>query len=448
LTYAGRVWLASALYAVVYFALGTDRYATYHSGADLGLFTQTIASSFHGFSNTVEGGSHFTFHFSPILYLCAPLLWLARSPLALVAIQAVAVALAAPPLFLLARRRVPEPLAAGVAAIALLYPPLAGIAFSDFHENGFAPAATLWLLWAVDGRRWSAAAAFLALCLAIKEDQAPILAFAAAFGAVYFMRRRERAGTIFCMTAFAACTAVFASFFAIVRPLAGATNAWTPLHFYQAGLATPGAGGLSSALFGRFTYLLEAFVPLCFASFASPAILLAIPGFAELFLSRESVTYTMGQHYAAIWIGFVLAAFALGIARIYRRSPRAAANVVRASAALCTLVLIFASPTHWAHYVGLRTAHHRALDRTLASLPPRIVVGTHDELFAHLGMDPYASLGLRYSPDYALFDWTMRTSYWVERTRASLADSRGSYALVREADGIALYARRSSGGRR
>ena len=65
------------------------------------------------------------------------------------------------------------------AAIALVYPPLAGVAFSDFHENGFVPAATLWLLWAVDARRWRLACAFLAVTLAIKEDQAPILVFGA-----------------------------------------------------------------------------------------------------------------------------------------------------------------------------------------------------------------------------------------------------------------------------
>lgn len=446
MTYERRVYLASALYAVAYFALGADRYATYHSGADLGLFTQTIASSFHGFSNTVEGGSHFTFHFSPILYLCAPALWLTRSPLALTAIQAFAVALAAPPLFLLARRRVPDPLAAGIAGIALLYPPLAGIAFSDFHENGFAPAATLWLLWAVDGRRWGAAALFLAQCLAIKEDQAPILAFAGLFGLVYFRRRNDRAGVGFSAAAVGASALVFVAFFAVVRPLAGAAHAWTPLHFYDAGAVPP--GGVGPALFGRFTYLLEAFVPLCFACFASWAVVLAVPGFLELFLSRESVTYTMGQHYAAIWIGFVLAAFAVGIARIHRRSPAAAANLVRASAILCALILVFASPTHWARYTGVRTPHHARLDRTLASLPPGIDVGTHDELFAHLGLDPHASLGLRHSPAFALFDWTMATSYWVERSRAALQDPHGSYAPVLEGDGIVLYRRRPGGGAR
>jgi uncharacterized membrane protein len=73
------VWLATVAYALVYFALGWDRYATYHSGSDLGLFTQSIASAFAGFSNTTEGGNHFTFHFSPLLFVCAPLLLLTRS---------------------------------------------------------------------------------------------------------------------------------------------------------------------------------------------------------------------------------------------------------------------------------------------------------------------------------------------------------------------------------
>src|SRR5690242_14918642 len=103
MTRTHRVWFASLAYASAYFALGTDKYVTYHSGADLGLFTQSISTVFHGFLNAMEGGSHFTFHFSPILYLCAPLLLWWHSPLALIALQAFACALTAPPLFLLAR---------------------------------------------------------------------------------------------------------------------------------------------------------------------------------------------------------------------------------------------------------------------------------------------------------------------------------------------------------
>jgi uncharacterized membrane protein len=368
------------------------------------------------------------------------LLWLGRSALVLVAIQAVATALTAPPLFFIARRRVGEALAFWVAIVALLYPPLAGVAFSDFHENGFAPAATLWLLWAVDARRWLPAAIFLATCLAIKEDQAPLIGFAGVFGLVYFLRRREHAGVVFSCAAILASAAAFVAFFAIVRPLAGAAHGWEPLHFY--GASTSDHIPLGRALLGRFTYLLEAVVPLALACFFTPAVALAIPGFAEVFLSRESVTYTMGQHYAAVWIGYLLAAYALGVGSIYRRSVRAAVIVVRSSLVVCALVLAFASPTHWGHYLGPRSAHDRGVDRTLAALPPLLDVGTHDELYAHLGFDPNASVGLARTPSFALFDQTMGTSYWVERTRATLDDPNGRYRVVWDRDGVKLYRRR------
>jgi uncharacterized membrane protein len=442
----GGVWLAAGIYAAVYVALDLDRYVTYHSGADLGLFTQTIASAFHGFSNTVEGGSHFTFHFSPILYAFAPVLWVTRSPAALLVLQACAAALAAPPLFLIARRRTGERLAFLIAAVTFVYPPLAGVAFSDFHENGFAPAATLWLFWAVDARRWRAAAAFLAVSLAIKEDQAVILTFGGALAAVYCLRRNDAVAARFVAAGALASAAVFATYFAIVRPLAGAAHWWEPLHFYATAAAEPVA---RHPVVERLTYLLEAFAPLCFTCFWSPALLLAVPGFLELFLSRDPVMYTMGQHYAAVWIPYVLAAFALGLARIARVRPVLALRLAAASLVLCVLNLAFLSPTHWGHYLAMRTPHDAALDAAVRALPRDASVGTHDELYAHLGFDPNASLGLRDAPALALFDESNGSSYWVQRTAAMLRDRGGQYRAVRDVDGVVLYRREgSSDGRR
>lgn len=96
---------ACAAYAIALTLAGANRYFSYHSGADLGEFVQTIATPFSGFGDTPEGGSHFLHHFSPLLYLCSPLLLMLHSPVALVAIQAVAGALVAPAIFLLVRKR-------------------------------------------------------------------------------------------------------------------------------------------------------------------------------------------------------------------------------------------------------------------------------------------------------------------------------------------------------
>ena len=54
---------ACVIYAIVLAALGWDRYATYHSGADLGEFVQTIATPLTG--ETMMSG--FTKRVSPPL---------------------------------------------------------------------------------------------------------------------------------------------------------------------------------------------------------------------------------------------------------------------------------------------------------------------------------------------------------------------------------------------
>src|SRR4029077_11510340 len=109
--------------------------------------------------------------------------------------------------------------------------------------------------------------------------------------------------------------------------------------------------------------------------------LLALPELAECVLSRESLTYTMGQHYAAVWIPYALASFVFGVAGFHRANPRFARNIVRTALVLCVAILAFASPTHWGHFLGPYSAHDAALDRVLAGLPRDIEVGTHDELY-------------------------------------------------------------------
>src|SRR5471032_1319276 len=102
---------ASVAYAVVLTLLGIDRYATYHSGADLGEFVQTISSAFGLFGDTAEGGSHYLHHFSPLLYLAAPPLLAFHSPVVLIALQAIAGALVAPAVYLIARKGTDERIA-------------------------------------------------------------------------------------------------------------------------------------------------------------------------------------------------------------------------------------------------------------------------------------------------------------------------------------------------
>ena len=441
-----RVWLVAAGYALVLFALGVDRYITYRSGADLGLFTQSIASAFDGFSNTVERGNHFTFHFSPILYLCAPFLLVAHSPLALTALQAIGGALAIPPTYLLARKRFSEALAFQIACVTALYPPLVGVTFTDFHENGFATAATLWLIWALDVKNFRLATLFLIVALSIKEDQAVVLGCAGLLALGYFLRTGDRERAIFTAAACVACALTFAAFFEYVRPLAGAKNGWAPVHFYHWGPGPTAKGVAPWDSIGRPAYVVEAMLPLAFACLVSPALVLSLPGFAEVLGSHESLTYTMGTHYAAIWIPYVLFAFVDGLVRLRVYSDRAPDYAVRAALGISVLVLAVASPTHWGHYLGLRTAHDAVLDRAAAAVAHSADVGTFDELYAHIGFNPNARLGLEGTPRFALLDASLENPLFVQQWRPVLrADVvRGVYHLRWRYDGVELYERRGA----
>lgn len=428
-------------YAAVFFALGADRYLTYHSGADLGLFTQTIASAFHGFDNTVEGTSHFAYHFSPVLYLLAPPLWLVPTPLTLVFVQAAATALIAPAIYAIARRRTSAGGAAALACIALLYPPLQGVTFTDFHETAFLPAAVAWLLWALDARRFGIAAMFLLLTLATKEDQAPAMAFVGAAACVFFGRSRETRGVLFGIAAIAVSALAMWGYFFVVRPLAGAPEHWVPSHFYAWHEYVPRA--LTAEIGGRLTYLLEAFLPLALIPLRTPVVLLALPGFAEVLASREPLTYTMGQHYAATWVPYVLVAFAVAGAQLWNRGILGGRRWIGASAILCALTLAFFNPLHLGHFLRWPNRADAATNAIVAQIPREASIGTYDEIYSHLGFFPQAAIGLRRQPRYVVYDSRYASAAWngkiFPRVRAAVAAR--TYRVAAARDGVFLLVR-------
>jgi len=433
------VWAACALFAAVISTLAVDRYLTYHYGADLGLFTQTVASAFHGFHNQVEHGNHFMVHFSPVYYALAPILAVVPSPLTLQVLQAIACALTAPPLYLFARRRLDARLAPAVAIVALLYPPLLAMSLSEFHENAFAPAAIAWLLWAADRRSWLPAACFAALTLCIKEDEAVSLAIIGAGYMVFSLRKQDRTAAIFAGSVALAALTVLVVYFGVIQPHAG--GRWFVADFFV-GHETDRPHG-QQALTGRLTFLLEVFGPLALVPLASRWVWLALPGLVEVLSSHWPVTYTMGTHYAGIWIAYVLFAFADGLAGIARTNVARAGLLMRASVVLCVLNLVVASPAHWAHYYRLRTAHDAVLDRIIAQLPGDADAGSFDEAYTHMSLNPNARIGMYTTPDFFLYDSHYDGATWrvsiVPRLAAVVC--AGYFAPLASEDGVTLFRR-------
>ncbi|MBV8245111.1 MAG: DUF2079 domain-containing protein [Candidatus Eremiobacteraeota bacterium] len=437
-----RVWYASIAYFAVFFALGLDRYAAHRSAEDLGIFYQTIASAFGCFCNTIEGANHLTVHFSPILFLLAPLVLAAHSAWPLIAVSAAANATVAPALFLIARRRTSERNASFIACVALVYPPLCGVTFADFHENSLVPATILWLLYALDARKYRLAMPCALVALAIKEDEALFLLTICA--AAFWRARRtgDLAGARWSAAVALTSAAVFAGYFGFIRPLLGAHGAWHPAVFYTQTLPSANVGPLR-ALADRLGYLVLALAPLAFLPLRSRVMVLALAPFAEVLLSRAPVTYTMGQHYAAVWIPYVLVAYALAASELANGRPTIARRTVGAAYALCALVFLVANPLHPRYFLRWPDARDARLDRFIASLPAGIDLGTQEEAYTHMGFFPNATLGMEEYPRYALFDWEYPDSNWIVRDgpRIRAAVRAGDYRVVRRDGGIALYER-------
>lgn len=434
----GWLWAGTAAYAVVYLVLGVIRYDAHRNFVDLGIFAQTAASAFGCFCNTVEG-SHWSFHFSPILYVAGALMRVWPSACSLIALQAVSGALTIPPVYALVRARADRRAARLAALVVLLYPPLAGAIFNDFHENGLAPAAIAWLLWAFDGGRAVWTILFVLVAVGVKDDQALFVAVAGVIGAAAYRRDRVRMR----LALFGAIlgAAVFIGYFAIVHPhSAGRFYAWTPADVRAL---------FPRGIFERAGFLLLAFVPLLFVPFRTAAILAALPPLAEVLFSRMSTTFTMGSHYAGAWVGWVFYAFALGIALLWSRDPHRAYRALYWCIGLCVAEFAGADPLHPGFFLHARGARDVALDNFLRTLPRDASVATQEEAYTHLAAtDPNAAV-LPETPNrpvtacMILTDEDFPNSPRLQESRGLVARlvSSGVYRVSERKGAITLYTR-------
>lgn len=434
------VWIGCLAYAALFTALGTIKYDIHRNLVDFGIFAQTAASAFGCFCNPIEG-SHWAFHFSPILYVAGVAVALVHTPLTLVGMQAIAGALVAPPIYGLVLRHGDVRVARIAAMTVWLYPPLAGLIFGDFHENGFAPAAVAWTVYAFDAGSTIGTIAGAAVTLAIKEDQAIFVAIAGALGAWQY--RSTNRGRVAAGIAIASAL-LGATYFAFIQPhaAAAATPHWQPARFYA--WTVDDARSMLSALPPRLGFLLLAFGPLLALPFWSPAILLAVAPLAEVLLSRMSTTFTMGTHYAGAWIGYVLVAFAFGL----RRLPHARARTALAACiALCLVEFAVADPLHPGLNLRKTQARDVALDRFLQTLPLDVGIAMQEEAYTHLALrDPNARLlpELPSQPPRACFvllDGDFPESARLQEYGGAFVQlvSQRRYRLVARSGNIVLY---------
>ena len=436
------VVLLAGLLAALLMYLAHWRYGIFRYGVDLGIFTQVISSPATGFSSTVEASrNHLLAHWSPLIILAWPFLR-AFGPVGLQYFQALMVVATLFPVWGLARARFSAPIAFAVVAVAALYPILWANAFGDFHEMAFVPLLSACLVYAFEKRQMAVAFAVALLLLCVKEDQFVILGVNAVIMAA--LRWRDVATRWFSVATLGAIAVIALLYFKVFHDILNPGVPYFSMHFFNWGAAQAAPSEPLSAFAGpRLIYALAILAPLAFLPLFSRYGLFMLIGAAEIFASHEQITLAPGAHYSALLTGYALAAFVDGAANVARRFPRVRLIPLAVAAAICIYVGIFASPMeYWYYLYRGPTAHDALLERTLQALPANADVGAEDEVFAHLGLDPNASIDVK-NQQWFVYDERQYSDHWhnVDEPLVKALLAQRKYKIASQNDGIAVLYR-------
>jgi len=435
--------------------LAALRVGDWSYGADTGTFVQVILGALGPMHDGVEQTTHYRFHWSPTLIVLWPLLAATHSVWVLQAVLALATVACAPLLAAIARTAsrtgaLAEGVADRIGAVALVYPPLVAVGFGEFRELGLLPPLALGWWLALQRRSWGWLATCAVLLAGLREDVCLELALLGVALGVVALRQgdRPKAAASFASGALAAASA--AVYVLVVLPRVGP---WPPSHFYEypfahgplalltAPFVHPLAFAAAILTFGRLTYLLEALVPLALVPLRSPLIWLSVPGFAIVLLANSGLVWRMGEHYAALWIPWLLIAFRDAISRL--RHPR---RWTTTALILSAVVLVAFSPLHPGHY--LKPSYHSLADAraALACVPAGATVATHDEWYTAVSAERPGAMVLGDTPPDA--QWLVVaddypnasfTSVVLPRVRALAAN--GTYHPVCRRGAVTAYER-------
>ena len=322
------VAVAGYIVYMIFFTLRQHaRFNTYNW--DLGQLDNEFYNALHGRpfrctplgrepNNWLELRDHATF----AIYALLPLYALHPAASTLLVLQCLALGLGAIPLYRFAVRRLPPPVAVLVTLSYLVYPPMHGAQFFDFH---FQPVAAFFVLAAIDAfdsKRRRLFWVFFVLALSCREDVSIGLTVLGLLLVLSGHRAKE-----------GAIVAVISGlyFVAIRFVLMPAIGAWALPDLYK-DLVPPGDAGFvgivktlaTNPLFTvrtlftqeKLRYALQILAPLAFLPLRRRwlAVWLIHGAFLTLLTTGYGPTLDIGFHYGSQWVPYVFPAVALGLA--------------------------------------------------------------------------------------------------------------------------------------
>jgi uncharacterized membrane protein len=380
---------------------------------DLGIYDNLMYTAMSGypFRSTVllgpDGGSYLVGHAEFAMLLFLPLYALWSSAEMLLTLQAVLLGFAAVPLYLFARTQLTRRSAVVIALAYLLYAPMHGSSFYDFHWLPLTMFFQFSLYYAIaKNRSWLIALSYAVLVL-MREDVSVGLTVLGTFLLVSGIRPKLGLA----MAVSSAIAFVTIKFGIMV---------WAgPFYFadlYYKKLVAPGEQGFGSVIKTLLTnpmyvvetvldphklnYFLHLMAPLAFIPLRHPLLLLLIcAGTLFTFLTTAyDPTVSISFQYSAHWIPYLFAAVVLMLGMLSRQPD----GSIRRRAALGALVFgvavhsyVFGAVLQHDTYVGgfLRVPFqinqtervtYAALNRVIAHIPADASVAATDMEVAHV----------------------------------------------------------------
>ena len=337
------------IFATSYGWLAITRHQRFNStGYDLAINEQIVWNTINGrfFASSPEVDNSFADHFRPFLIILTPFYAIAPSPLTLLVVQTIVLALGAVPLYYLARYKLSNSVVVwGVVTAYLLYPALGFIARFDFHIEFFAIPAFIAAFYALERDQLKWVSFWLLIPLLCKESMGLTVA---AFGLyILIFRRKYTFGMAWVLIGL---LTFVATVFWMIPTIRGESSdtleryAWmgdslqqmlmtitkdSPLIWHQITGST------------RLLYLLQLLLPVGFlALIGLPELLLAIPGLALNLLAQHHCQSTIYCQYTVPVIPFIFIATIYGLSRIQSIIPIRVQSGIGLSLVLLSLIAL------------------------------------------------------------------------------------------------------------
>jgi uncharacterized membrane protein len=465
------VILAVVIYTIIFSYLTILKYFSFQTTGDLGVFDQAMWTTLHGYFlyDTPELGTHLRIHFDPMLLLLLPIYDIYPSPLTLLFLQSLFLALGAIPVYLLSKYELGSGYSALVFALLyLIYPPMQGVNWFDFHPECLAPVLLISAFYCLKKEKYLWYFVFVFLALTCKEIIAPIVAFMGLYGfwinrrkIINYFRSSPKGLLSDRLTLVSALTLILGVVWYIVavRIMASLTLTQTYSEFGAwSYLGESFEGVLYTAITNPFYvlqialtpfsskafYLFVLLGPLAFVSLLNPmSLLISTPWLAASLLSLLPNHYTpVGLQYPAVLVPFIFISAIYGaktlqpaVKRAFSYLDKERSNRLLNSRVMhkiakknvekpLLLILIILSVTgvffFWSYkpMTAASSPNYNIRDQVLESvaqlIPPYALVATQPEIFSHIDHNPYAYPmyieGIPY--EYILVD-NLSPSYYI-----------------------------------